>query len=86
MLRMPLGIKIGPQKSTPVLAKGRSILTLSLRSGAMNGVARDGIERKQTMQFLAVCFAIIWPIAKVNVGQQFSRANVNQTLVFIFKD
>jgi len=51
---MPLRIRTGPQKSTPVLAKGRSVLTLSRGSGAMNGAIRDGLEQKQIMQRLTV--------------------------------
>jgi len=34
---------IGPQKSTPVLANRRSILTVSHGRGTMNGGGRDGL-------------------------------------------
>lgn len=60
-LRMPLLIEIGPQKSTPVLAKGRSILTLSRGSGAMTGVVKGGVERKQSIQRRTVCLKINRP-------------------------
>jgi len=42
-LRMPLRMCMGPQKSTPVRAKGRSMVTQARGRGAINGACSVGL-------------------------------------------